>query len=62
MAPKIDKHFKISMVKSVLRIFAAMALIVAAHTLSIHGMLPKMLMCSGIGFVLAEILGIAEEF
>ena len=53
MQPKESKtnwHFWISFIKSSIRIFAAFALIGGS------------LVTSGLSFILAELLGIAEEF
>ena len=50
------KHFYISMVKSGIRIFAGIMLAVSAFTIHDYAIL-----ISGAAFVVAEVLGIAEE-
>lgn len=54
--PDAKKHFYISMVKSGVRIFAGVMLAVSAFTIHDHAIL-----ISGIAFVIAEFLGVAEE-
>ena len=51
-------HLYISLVKSVIRLIAGTCLILIPFNLYT---LPVMLMCAGIGLVVAELLGIAEE-
>lgn len=54
--PDAKKHFYISMVKSGIRIFAGIMLGVAAFAIHEYAIL-----MSGAAFVVAEVLGIAEE-
>ena len=54
--PDAKKHFYISMAKSGIRIFAGIMLAVSAFTIHDYAIL-----ISGAAFVVAEILGIAEE-
>lgn len=54
--PDAKKHFYISMIKSGVRIFAGIMLGVSAFTIHDHAIL-----MSGAAFVIAELLGIAEE-
>ena len=54
--PDAKKHFYISIAKSGIRIFAGTMLAVSAFVIHDHAIL-----ISGAAFVVAEILGIAEE-
>lgn len=54
--PDAKKHFYISMAKSGIRIFAGIMLAVSAFVIHDHAIL-----ISGAAFVVAELLGIAEE-
>lgn len=54
--PNAAKHFYISMVKSGIRIFAGIMLAISAFLIHDYAIL-----ISGASFVIAEVLGIAEE-